>query len=51
MVGTESVLVVAIVDGDLNADTGVDETNHGRRNTNVVSVTTIGSAGEPEKIC
>jgi hypothetical protein len=50
VVGTESVLVVAVVNGHFNADAGVDEADHGRWNTDVVGVATIGSAGESEGI-
>lgn len=46
VVGTETVLVVAVVDGDLDRDGGIDQTNDGGGNTNVVGVTAVGGASK-----
>lgn len=46
VVSTEPVLVVAIVNGDLDTDTGVNETNDSCGNADVVGVPSIGSARE-----
>lgn len=46
VVGTESVLVVAVVDGDLDADTGVDEANDSGGNANVVGRPSVGRASK-----
>lgn len=41
VVGTQSVLVVAIVDGNLDTDTGVDQANDCRRDTDEVGVSPV----------
>jgi hypothetical protein len=41
VVRTEPVLVIAIIDGDLDADGGVDQTDHCSRDTNIVRVASI----------
>lgn len=41
VVSTQPVLVVAVVNGNLDTDTGVDETNDCGRNTNVVGVSAV----------
>lgn len=41
MVGTQSVLIVAIVDSNLDTDAGIDQTNHSRGNTDEVRVPSI----------
>lgn len=46
VVGAESVLVVAIVDGDLDADTGIDESDDGGWDTNEVGVAAVGGTGK-----
>ena len=46
VVGTETILVVAVVDGDLDGDGSVNETNDGGWNTDVVGVAAVGSTGE-----
>jgi len=46
VVGTKTVLVVTVVNGDLDRDRGVNETNDGGGDTNVVRVSAVGSAGE-----
>lgn len=46
VVGTQTVLVVAVVDGDLDGDGSVNETNDGGRNTNVVGVSAVGGTSE-----
>lgn len=45
VVGTESVLKLAVVDADLDGDGGVDESNEGGADTNPVGVSAIRSAG------
>lgn len=47
MVGTQSVLVVAVVDTDLDADTGVDQTNDGGGDTDVVGGSSVCSTSKP----
>jgi hypothetical protein len=42
VVCSKSVLVVAVVDGDLDADTGVDQADDGGRDTNVVGGPSVG---------
>ena len=42
VVGTKPVLVVAVVDGNLDADTGVDEANDCGGDTDVVGRPSVG---------
>lgn len=46
VVGTESILVVAVVDSDFDTDNGVDEPDHSRLDTNVVGFAPIGRTGK-----
>ena len=46
MVSTQPVLVVAVVNGNLNTDTGVDKTNDCGRNTDVVGAPAVGSTSK-----
>mgnify|MGYP004502194113 CR=1 FL=1 len=46
MVSAQSVLVVAVVNGNLDTDTGVDETNDSCRNTDIVGVPAVGGTCE-----
>ena len=50
VIGTESVLVVAIVDADLDADTGVNQADDGSGNADVVGSTSVCSACEPDSL-
>lgn len=50
MVCPQTVLVVAVVDGDLDGDGCVYQSNDGRRDADVVCVSTIGGAGKAEKL-
>jgi hypothetical protein len=47
VVGTESILVVAVVDSDFDTDAGVDEPDYSRWDTDVVGVAPIGRTGKP----
>jgi hypothetical protein len=38
MVGSKSVLIVAVVDSNLDTDTSIDEANNGSRDTDKVGV-------------
>lgn len=49
VISTQSILVVAVVYGDLDTHTGVDETNDGRRNSDVVTVSAVCSTSESVK--
>lgn len=51
VVGTETVVVVAVVDSNFDADAGVNEADYGRWDTDVVGVAAIGSAGKSKKMC
>lgn len=46
VVSTQPVLVVAVVDGDLDTDTGVDETNDSGGDTDVVGVPAVRSTSK-----
>lgn len=46
VVGAKAVLVVAVVDGDLDGDTGVDEANDGGGNSDEVRVSAIRRASK-----
>lgn len=46
VVGTETVLVVAIVDGNLDRDRSIDQTNNGGWDTDVVGVASVRSTSE-----
>lgn len=46
VVGTEAILIVAVVDSNLDADTGVDQANDGCGNADVVGVPSVCGAGE-----
>ena len=46
VVSTKAVFVVAVVDGDLDADRGINETDHGGRNADVVRVAAVRGTGE-----
>jgi len=46
VVGSETVLVVAVVDGDLDRDGGVNQTDDGGRDTDEVGVAAVGGTGE-----
>lgn len=46
VIGSETVLVIAVVDGDLDGDTGVDEADDGGWDPDEVGVASIGSACE-----
>lgn len=49
VVGTETVLVVAVVDTDLDGDGSVNQANDGGGNADEVGVAAVGSAGKSEK--
>lgn len=51
MVCSKAVLVVAIVHGDLDADTSINETNNCRRNANEVGIPSISSARKSNVQC
>lgn len=51
VVGTEAVLVVAIVDTDFDGDRGVDQANDGSGNADEVGVATVSSAGKSTTRC
>ena len=42
VVGAQAILVVAIVDGDLDGDRGINQANHGGWDTDVVGVSSVG---------
>lgn len=46
MIGSETVLVVAVVDGNLDRDRCINQTNYGGGNSNEISVAAVGCAGE-----
>lgn len=46
VVRSETVLVVAIVDGDLNADACIDQTNDGRGNPDEVGISSVRCASK-----
>ena len=46
VISSESVLVVAVVDGDLDTDAGVDQANDGGWDTDVVGGPSVGRAGK-----
>lgn len=46
VVSSQAVLVVAIIDGDLDGDGGIDETNDGGGDADEVGVPTVGGAGK-----
>lgn len=46
MVSTKTVLVVAVVDGDLDRDGCVDQTDHGGWHTDVVCVAAVGGTSK-----
>lgn len=46
VVGTETVLVVAIVDTNLDGNRGIDESDDSGRNTNKVCVPSVGSTSK-----
>lgn len=46
VVGTQTVLVVAVVDGNLDRDRGINQTNDSGGDTNEVGVSAVGSTGE-----
>ena len=46
MVGAQAVLVVAVVDGDLDGNGGVDQTNNRGGHTDEVGVSAVGCASE-----
>ena len=46
VVGSQAVLVVAVVDGDLDADRGIDQTDDGGGDADEVCVPSVRSAGE-----
>lgn len=48
MVGTKAVLVVAVVDGNLDAHTSINQANDSSRHPNEVGVSSVGRAGETE---
>jgi hypothetical protein len=48
VVSTQPVLVVAVVNGDLDTDTGVDETNDSCGDTNVVGTPAVRSTSKSE---
>jgi hypothetical protein len=50
MIGSKSVLVVAVVDGDLDTDTGIDEANDCGRDTDVVGGPSVGRASKSREI-
>lgn len=47
MIGTQAVLVVAVVDGDLDTDACVNQTNDCSRHSNEVGVASVRSTGIP----
>jgi hypothetical protein len=46
VVSSQTVLVVAIVDGNLDADRGIDQTDDGSGDTNVVGSPAVGCASK-----
>ena len=48
VVSTQPVLVIAVVNGDLDTNTGVDKTNDSRGDTDVVGVPAVRSTSESE---
>jgi hypothetical protein len=46
VVCAKAILVIAIVDGNLDADRGVNKTDDGRRDADEVRVAAVGGAGE-----
>lgn len=46
VVGTKTVLVITVVDGDLDRDGSIDQTDDSGGDTDVVGVSAVGSAGE-----
>lgn len=46
VVSPQSVLVVAVVDGNLDAHTGIDEANDSGRDTDVIRGSSVRSTGE-----
>lgn len=50
VVGSEAVFVVAIVDGNLDRDGCVDQTNDGGRHSNEIGVPAIRRTREPAKM-
>jgi hypothetical protein len=46
MVGTETVLVVAVVDADLDGDGSIDQADDGGRNADEVGVAAVGGTGK-----
>lgn len=49
VVGTQTVLVLAVVDGDLDGDGGIDETDDGGRDTDEVGVAAVGGTSETKE--
>ena len=50
VVGTKTILVVAIVDGNLDRHRGVNQTDDGGRDADVVAVSAVGSASVPVEL-
>lgn len=48
MVGAKTVLVVTVVDGDLDANAGIDQPDNCCRDSNEVGVPAIGGTREPD---
>jgi hypothetical protein len=48
MVSSQAVLVLAVVDGYLDGNRGIDEPDEGRRNAYVVRRAAVSSAGKPD---
>ena len=46
VVSTQSVLIVAVVDGNLNTNTGIDEANDSGGNTDVVGAPAVRGTGK-----
>ena len=46
VVRSKTVLVVAVIDGNFDADTGIDQTNDRSRNTDEVGISSVGSTSK-----
>ena len=51
VVGSQAVLVVAVVHSDLDRDRGIDQADHRGGDANVVGVAAVGRTGEAGNIC
>ena len=49
MIGTKTILVIAVINSDLDRDRCIDQTDHSRGNADVVGVTSIRSASKSDE--